>query len=287
MFFFLRRFLARVFDYGLFYFITVFISLILPFEMESKFFLLWALFIPVVWAPIEMVLLYTWQTTVGKKLFGLVLPHLSWKENFKRAFFFKKTQKPESRPIGIKRYFIALMLACSAGSALFLGDHISEAAVKYEQSMTAHGWVQYVSDAGHFQVQFPKKPVEQDVKHFESLNGDPLQINECKAPHKEAEFSVSYLDLPKKWKLFSAPTLLKGAMKVVHEHLNGAELIEKKLVKHKNYPAMDFKMKKEEKEIEGRLILVGNTLYKLWVVYAPDTPREQQHEIFVGSFTIK
>ncbi len=286
MFLFLRRFLARLFDYGLFYFVTIFFTLIFPIELESQIFLLWSLVVPLIWMPFEALLLYKWQTTPGKKLFGLSLPFLSWSESCKRAFFFKRSKDLQIKTIGIKRYLIALMLACSAGSALFLGEDISEAAVHYEQSITGSGWVQYVSDNGKFQVQFPKKPVEQEPQQFDVPNGDPLEVSEFKA-HKEAEFSVSYLDLPKKWKLFSSNTLLKGAMKVVHEHMPGAQITDKKLVKHKNYPAMDFKMKEGEKEIEGRLILVGNTLYKLWVVYTPSTPREQQHEIFLNSFELK
>lgn len=288
MFQFLRRFLARVFDYGLFYFVTIFISLVLPLELDSQVFLLWALVVPVMWAPIEALLIYKWQTTPGKKLFGLSLPTLTWAECCERAFFFKRTKDLQVKTIGLKRYLIALMLACSAGSALFLGEDISEAAVEYEHQVTGSGWIQYVSDNGKFQVQFPKKPVEQEPKQFEMSNGSPLQVSEFKAtPKGEAEFSVSYLELPKKWKLFSANTLLKGAMKVVHEHTPGATIVEKKLVKHKSFPAMDFKMKDGEKEIEGRLILVGSTLYKLWVVYSPDTPREQQHEIFLSSFELK
>lgn len=286
MFLFLRRFLARVFDYGLFYFITLFISLILPVELESQMFLLWALIVPFLWAPIEALLLHSWGTTPGKKLFGLSLPVLTWGDSFKRAFFFKRSHDLLVKKIGIKRYLIALMLTSSAGSALFLGEDISEAAVHYEQSITNTGWVQYVSDNGKFQVQFPKKPVEQETKKYEVPNGDPLHMCEFKA-HKEAEFSVSYLDLPKKWKLFSSPTLLKGAMKVIIEHMPGAELIDKTIVKHKNYPAMNFKIREGKNEIEGRLILVGNTLYKLWVVYSPETPREQQHEIFISSFELK
>lgn len=284
MFFFLRRFLARLFDYGLFYFMTIFISLTSPVELDKQVFALWALVVPFVWMPFEMVLLKRFGTTVGKKLFGLSFSPLSWKESFKRAFFFKKSRDVNGKPIGLKRYVVALLMTCCAATALFLGEDISEAAVHYEKQVTASGWVQYISDNGKFQVQFPKKPKEAS-QTFEVPNEAPINLSEFKA-HKDAEFSVSYLDLPKKWKLFSSNTLLKGAMNVVLEHVPGASLIEKKLVKHKNYPAMDFRLKEGENIIEGRLILVGNTLYKLWVVYFPDTPKEAQHEMFVSSFEL-
>jgi hypothetical protein len=45
-------------------------------------------------------------------------------------------------------------------------------------------------------------------------------------------------------------------------------------------------MKEGDNHIEGRLILVGNTLYRLMVVYYPDTPRDLQHETFVNSFDV-
>lgn len=286
MFLFLRRFLARLFDYGLFYFVTVFISLVLPVELEKQLFFLWALIVPIVWAPIEMVFFKHYRTTPGKKLFGLYLPPMSWNESFKRAFLFRRPCELIVKTIGLKWYVIALMLASAAGSALFLGDDIAEAAIHYEQQVTADGWVQYISDNGKFQVHFPKKP-QQASQTFDVPNGEPINLSEYKAAHKEAEFSVSYLDLPKKWRLFSSNTLLKGAMKVVLEHMPGAELIDKQLVKHKNYPAMNFRLKEGGNTIEGRLILVGNTLYKLSVVYFPDTPREEQHETFLSSFELK
>lgn len=285
MFLFLRRFLARLFDYGLFYIVAIFISLLLPIEVESQLFLLSSLFVPFVWAPIEMVLLKGCRTTPGKKLFGISFPFLSWRSSFKHAFLVQRSSDLLIRPIGFKRYMFALILACSVGSALFLGNNVAEAAIHYEQQVTKDGWVQYVSDDGRFQVHFPKKP-QQTLATFDVPNGEQINLSEFKA-HKEAEFSVSYIDLPKKWKLFGPSTLLKGAMNVVMEHKPGAELIDKRLVKHKNYPAIDFRMKEGDNIIEGRLILVGNTLYKLWVVYFPDTPREEQHETFLGSFELK
>jgi hypothetical protein len=286
MFLSLRRFLARLLDYGLFYFFEVLLSLMLPFEFEEKFYLTLALAVPLFWAPLEALLIRKYGTTVGKKIFGIKVPGLSWAQSFKRAFFIgKRPGVVSSRNITFWRYLLALMIACSAGSVLFLGQDISDAAIHYEEQVVGTNWIQYVSDDGKFTVHFPKKP-EVASKTYEIPNGEPLNLSEYKA-EKEAAFSVSYLDLPKKWSIFSSATLLKGAMKVVHDHMPGAQLLEKKSVKHKNYPAMDFRMKEGDNEIEGRLILVGSTIYKLMVVYYPDTPRDQQHEMFVNSFDLK
>lgn len=285
MFFYLKRILARLFDYGFFYFSSIFLSLMLPVELEEKFYLMFALAVPFCWVPFEMIFLKQTGTTPGKKLFGLSLPHLSWKESLRQALFLQGRKRLVAQPIPLWRYLLALLITCGAASALFRGEEISQVAIHYEQQIAGNNWVQYVSDDGRFSVQFPKHP-EVGSKTYDSPSGESVSMNECRV-EKEASFSVSYLDLPRKWRLFSAQTLLKGAMNVVLEHTPGGELVEKKLVKHKNYPALDFRMKEGENEIEGRLILVGNTLYRLMVVYYPDSPRDEQHAMFVQSFELK
>jgi hypothetical protein len=281
----LKRFLARFFDYGLFYFCSIFASQMTPLDVDEKFYFTFGLALPFVWAPIEAFLIKKWGTTPGKKLFGMTIPAITWKESFKRAFFLGKRERVIFRPITLWRYVVALMIACSAGSSLFYGKDLFEAPIHYEQKMTDHGWVQYTAEDGRFSVNFPKKPQNLSTT-VEVPNEGPINLSEFKV-EKDASFSVSYLDLPKKWKIFSSNTLLKGAMKVIHEHMPGTELLDKTIVKHKNYPAMDFKMKEGENEIEGRIILVGNTLYRLMVTYYPDTPRSQQHHTFVESFDLK
>lgn len=286
MFLSLRRSLARLLDYGLFYFCAVFLSLMAPVEVNENFYFKFALAAPLFWAPLEALFISKYSTTLGKKLFGITIPNLTFKESLKRALFLgKRPGVVTYQKISYWRYIFALMIACSAGSGLFYGKAISEAAVHYEQQVAGSGWVEYLSENGKFSVHFPQKP-EVVEKQVEVPNGDPISLSEFKAV-KDAAFSVSYLDLPKKWKLFSSTTLLKGAMKVVQEHMTGTELIDKNIVKHKNYPAMDFKMKDGDNHIEGRLILVGNTLYRLMVVYYPDTPRDLQHETFVNSFDLQ
>lgn len=257
-----------------------------PIEINENFYFYFALAVPLVWAPLEALFISRYGTTPGKKLFGIVVPGLTGKESLKRAFFWgKRPGIIVEKKISYWRYILALMIACSAGSGLFYGKNISEAAVHYEQQVADSGWVEYIADNGKFSVHFPKKPVDVS-KTVETGSGDSISLSEVKAV-KDAAFSVSYLDLPRKWRLFSANTLLKGALNVVHDRMPGTEILDKQIVKHKNYPAMDFTMKEGENHIEGRLIVVGNTLYRLMVVYYPDTPREQQHETFVNSFDSK
>ena len=286
-----NRFLARTMDYGLFYFIGVMLSLMLPFDFKEMFYLTFALEVPLLWAPIEALLLNTWGTTLGKAIFGVLIRDanqhkLSFAQSLKRAFFFG--QRPghiETKKIATWRYVIALMFALSWGSFLFLGKDLSEAAVQFEKQMVGD-WIQYASDEGGFTVQLPKKP-ELERHSFEIPNtSQPLELSELKAK-SDAIFSVSYVELPKKWRIFSAGTLLKAAMEVVQGHMPGTQLVESKRIKHKNYPALDFIMKEGNHLIEGRLILVSSTLYKLTITYSPEMLQEHQQEVFLNSFELK
>ncbi len=279
-----KRCLARLMDWGLFYILGVFCSLILPIEFDEKLYFAFALAVPFLWAPLEAILLSTWETTPGKLLFGIHIRGLDFVQSLKRSFFIgKRSGEMTVRPTGRWRMLLSVVLTLMCGSSLFLGNDISDAAVEFERKATGDNWIQYASDDGKFKVQFPKKPKILEPQQYEVPNGKPLDLTEVKAV-SDVAFSVTYLELPKKWRIFSTATLLKGAIKVVVEHMPEAELIEKKIVKHKNYPAMDFKLKQGDEEIEGRLILVGGTLYKLTVSYPPQTDREGQHETFLNSF---
>lgn len=281
----IKRFFSRLLDYGLFYCTALVLALVLPFDYGETFYYVLAAVTPLLWAPFEAVILKKWGATVGKKLFELSIPSLSWKEVFKRAFFCTSSRITFVKPLSLWRAWLAFLITCSVGSSLFFGKNISEVAAEYEQQIAGSEWVQYTSDEGNFLIHFPKTP-KMEIRVYDVPDGDPIRLNEYRA-YKEASFCVSYLNLPKKWRLFSANTLLKGAIKVVQEYMPGSELVERQIVKHKNYPAMNFCMKQGEAIIEGRLILVGRTLYQLTVTYYPDTPREQQHETFLNSFELK
>lgn len=286
-----NRWLARLMDYGVFYLIGLLLSLMLPFDFSDKFYFTFALQVPIVWSPIEALLITLLGTTPGKALFGVLVRDvsgnkLSFPLSLKRACFFgSRPGVIQYKKIRKWRYFIALIVAISCTSSLFLGKDLSDVAIQFEKQMVGE-WIQYASDDGRFTVNFPKEP-KQESHSFEIPNSkQPLELSEFKVK-TDAVFSVSYVELPKKWRIFSAGTLLKAAMEQIYGHSPQAKLIDSKRVKHKNYPALDFRMKNGEDEIDGRLILVGSTLYKLTVTYPPKASRETQHEIFLNSFELK
>ncbi len=283
-----RRCFARITDYGIFYLIGVLLSVVLPFEFDESFYFLFALASPLLWVPIEAYLISRWGATPGKRLFRISIPNLSFQESLHRACFLPKRPGTSlTQPIGKWRYIVALALALVSGSSLFMGKNLSDVAIRYEEGVTTAGWMEYASDDGKFTVQFPKEP-EVASETVPVPNSDQtLNLNEVKAKQSDHTFSVSYLELPKRWRIFSPSTLLKGAMKVVLNHMPSAQLVDKKMVKLKSYPAVEFSMKEGEKEIEGRLILVGSRLYKVVVIHPHGIPKNENHEAFLNSFDIQ
>jgi len=284
--YFWNRLFARCFDYGLFYLLAIFTSLVSPIEFELASQLLFALLVPLFWAPIEALLIRFWGTTPGKWLFGIAISQLSMKNSFRRAFFFR------SRPGTLRgseiarwRYMLTIWLAISCGSMLFFGQKISDAAVRYEQQMVSGSWVEYTSEEGQFTVQFPKKPKVETTELPIPNSEQSLELSEYKA-ESEALYSVSHLDLPRKWTIFSAGIILRGAMNAVVEHMSDVKMTASERTTHKGHQALKFTLKQGDKEVEGRLILVGKTLYRLTVTYPPGADREQQTAFF-DSFELK
>lgn len=286
-----NRIFARFIDYGFFYLFGIMLSLVLPFDFEDSFYLLFGIATPILWAPIEALLLSKYGNTLGKSIFGITVRGkenklLSFQQALKRVLWIgKRSEVVTMRPIPKWRSLISLVLALLCGSSLFLGENLSQAAIQFEQGITAKGWIKFADDDGRFTVKFPKKP-DVGIRTFAEDSKNPLNVNEFKA-EKEAVFSVNYLDLPTKWKIFSPNTLLKGALKAVIGQIPGATLQQKQSLKHKNYPAIQFHLKQGDKEIEGRLILVGETLYTLTVEYFPDEYHPEQHTLFLNSLEAK
>ncbi len=290
--YFWNRLFARFVDYGTFYLSGILVYLMLPLEWGEYFYCFFALAVPFIWPFIEAILVSSKGKTLGQKMFGMKIEDgrgstLAFKQALQRALFIgKRPGIIKFKQINRYQYLVTLFLAIACVSSLFLGEEISNVAVEYEQNMTKEGWIQYSSKDERFTVNFPKKP-EHETLSFDLPNSDKsLDLKEVKAV-ADVEFSVSYVELPRKWRIFSSTTLLKGAMNVVVENMPGAKIMQKTHMKYKNYPGIDFHMTQNGNEIEGRLILVGSTLYKLTVTRPQEIAHEVQHEEFLDSFDLK
>ncbi len=286
-----NRVFARFIDYGTLYLSGILLCLMLPLELGESFYVFFALAVPLISPFIEAIFISKQGKTLGQKVFGMKIEApkgglLSFKQALQRTLFLgTRPGVVKFKSLNRYRYLIALLLAIGCITSLFLGEEISNVAIEYEQNMTKEGWILYTSKDETFTVNFPKKP-ELETHTFDVPHTDKgLNLQEVKTVG-DVEFSVSYLELPRKWRIFSAATLLKGAMNVIAEKMPGAKIIQKSHIKYKNYPGMDFHMTQEGKEIEGRLILVGSTLYKLTVTRPHEINHEVEHENFLNSFEL-
>lgn len=289
----LIRILARGIDYAILYLIFSLCSLIFPYYVEDLYYLGFASFVPVLWVPIEALLISKTKTTPGKSLFGIrVETHLASKLPFlislKRACFLGiRPGIIRQKKVGKLRVFAGIILFFSLFGGSFFEKEITVATTGFEKYKAVEGWKEYTPVDGKFTVIFPHDPKhETGILPVPSQNKN-LSYEEFKSYQtKKVYYSVSYIDLPKKWKIVGSNKLLLGAMDMIVSHTPDAKLVNQGLTKHKNLRALDFHMVQGDEEIKGRLILVGTTLFRLTAVYPPALAHQLQHQEFVNSFEI-
>lgn len=285
--------IARGIDYCIFYLLFSLTSMIFPFYIEDFYYIGFALLIPLFWAPIEAILISKTKTTLGKFLLGIrIETHLGGKLPFwialKRAFFFGvRPGVLRQKQIKIGRFLAGICTLCALLGSSYFENEIAMATTGFTKYRTVEGWKEYTTSDGRFSVIFPQDPEHQSGVLPVPSQNKTLSYNEFKSyQSKKVYYSVSYMELPRKWKLAGANRLLNGALDLMVEHLPGARLLDSQMTKHKNLRALDFHLSQGEEEIKGRLILVGTTLLRLTAVYPPSLAGQLQDREFVDSFTV-
>ncbi len=287
------RFLARGIDYCLFYLVFSLCSMIFPYYIEDLYYFGFASFIPVFWAPLEAFFISKTKTTLGKYLFGIrVETHLAGKLPFwislKRAFFLgTRPGILRQKKVAKSRYLMGFALFCALLGGSYFEKEITIASTGFEKYKTVEGWKEYTPSDGKFTVIFPHDPSHEiGILPVPSQNKN-LNYEEFKSfQTKKVYYSVSYIELPKKWKMAGSNRLLLGAVEMIADHTPGAKVLSRGLTKHKNLRALDFHMAQGEEETQGRLILVGTTLFRLTAVYPSALAHQLQHQEFINSFEV-
>jgi hypothetical protein len=285
---------ARCIDYCLFYLVVTYLSLFLPFYIQELYYLIFAVVLPLIWVPFEAFCLARWATTPGKKLFGLqVRTHIGGKLPFwlclKRASFCGiRPGVLKQKTIGIKGKIIGCVVMLISFFGACFHQELSDFSTGYNKQQTVEGWVDYTSEKGGFRVLFPTDPKEESKLIPLPEQNRVLNYNELKSlEHKKVSYSVSYMQIPKKWKLAGSSRILQGALEGIVEHTDGATLVSKQFSKHQSYRTLDFHVTQNGEEMEGRLIMVGNTLYRLTVTYPPSYSNQLQQQEFLNSFEVQ
>jgi hypothetical protein len=271
--------IARVFNYAIWLLgLTVVVdqsSLSLPQWM------LWAL------APFMMMLFgtlsaYYFKTTLGFKLLRIdIEPPVSWKEAFIAALpWTRPTKLVENRQTPLWRYMTACAVAVTS-LALQFNDPVY--GFSSGSSMVNSSWVQYTHDQKGFTVYFPDEP--QEAKKPLTPSGETgLNITEMSSKEKKRIYSLSFIKLPKKWGLAGDNTILKVGLDLIVKHTPNAVLVSKQMTNYKGLKAIDYTMIVDGKEVSGRLLMHGNTLYRLNIEY-PKGAKVAKEE-FLSSFSV-
>jgi hypothetical protein len=283
------RALARFCDYSLLFLALSAITLFLPFFYGPFFYYILAAAIPLLFAPIEALLISRLGTTPGKALFGLsVHTPESYLASLKWAFFLSShTNTVQQKVVSWKRKLCAFLISSVFIVGAICGNVLTLWSVGLEKGISPDGWVQYSCNDTGFKVSFPKDPESANKELVIPSSGKVLNYKEITSEEKEKIlYSVSHLDLPRKWRLAGNTTLLKGVLDQMVKHVADAELIEKEFKTIGSHRVLDFRMKQGKEEVKGRLIIVSGTLYKLTITYPPSHLKELEENPFLDSFEI-
>jgi uncharacterized RDD family membrane protein YckC len=287
------RALARFCDYCLFFLGLGAVTLFLPYFYGPFFYYYLAAAVPFLWVPVEAFFLAKWATTPGKALFGMSVwkslgVKLSYTAALKRAFFIpRRPGLVYSKAISWKRKLFAFAASSAFLLAAIYGNVLTLWSVGLEKGISPDGWVQYASSDVGFKISFPTDPEHESKELVIPNTGKVLNYKEITSEENgKVSYTLSHMELPRKWRLAGDTTLLKGVLDAMVQHTKEAELIEKQFTMHQGYRALDFKMKQGEKEVKGRIIIVGGTLYKLTIDYPPSLATEMLDNPFIQSFEI-
>lgn len=311
----INRFLARIFDYSLCFSITYLIGAKLDILNTKVLIALLAPLTPLIWIPFETLFLKLFKTTPGKALFGLkvnssnyfkrslrvwaqvvgcglppfcfICPFLALMQKSKKELSFD--QDIESENITWRASVLGSILIASFTLSPFAWDHFhrGSAVPHYLDPQLYKSWTAFNASDKTFSAYFPLKvetiesqlPVPDDIKF--------LELTEHTAKHENhGTFSLAYTELPKKWLKYSDKLIIKHSMLHMADSMENTDLVKRNFAMHGNIPCIDYTLKSDGNDILGRMLLIGNRLYKIELKCngsSNDAAREQ-HALFINSF---
>jgi hypothetical protein len=209
----------------------------------------------------------------------------SYLEILKTLLFMGKKKTIEKKQNSFRTVFaIGMSILLIVGS--FWGSTVNEFSSRFETHQKNAGWEYYISEDRGFTIQLPDSPSVETKQLYVEQADKMLNYNEYKSVSTHTTYyCVSFMDFPNRWRIVGATKLLNTAFDILLKSEEGTELVSKESVRHKMYPAIEFVVKKGDEEMRGRLILVGNTFYKVMQVSSSSSSQEDhQFEDFLSSF---
>jgi len=276
---------SKIIDYALLYFFVSFLINVFPLSLFLGG--LWVWFLPLLWAPLGACLMALWRTTPGRAVFGLHgLPTTLWgslKQEIR--FFYRAEKKIIGKKLGGRRLLVALLLTLCCVSKISYDLFWRESKPVSSQIEMVREWKLLLAERGKFRVYVPFLFEEHQILVGEGKLSPPLEGTEYISGSEESlQCTIGYVQFPRKWRLIGSRSLLERALDLFLQQEGITQECSRKMITHEGFPALMFSFEQDGKYTEGRLILIGNFLYKLTATDVDLKKQKNSMECFFGSF---
>lgn len=177
---------------------------------------------------------------------------------------------------------ILLTVGCFAFGVF--GNLITEWGTGIHPAVVMDGWVKFESEKADFKIYFPEDPQEESKQIILPDTGKVLDYEQITHENEEIAYSVTHMKIPNKWKLAGNATLLKLSLEAMVKHSEGGKLLDKQFIMHQGHRALDYTLIEEGKRIKGRLIVIGNMMYRLAATSPSHLKEQGEGQLFLDSF---
>ena len=179
-----------------------------------------------------------------------------------------------------KTILILATLSLAAGGVL--GYHFIDSKRQADVSQ----WQAYSNNDDRFDAQFPNEPKESSEEI--DIANQKIEYHQLSTDKGDSTYAVSYIDFPGHWKMLGTDKLLNKSFDAFLEsEKNVEEVLDRKLDIHEGYPALFYRLKQNGKEITGKFLIAGNTLYRVTVTYPLAAAEKIRPNAFLDSFRVK
>lgn len=202
-----------------------------------------------------------------------------------KILFFVGSKETVEEEKSFFRTWIAVGAAVLVLVGGFWESNLKEFSSGFENHQKNIGWEYYISQERGFTVQLPQNPSVETKQLYVEQADKTLNYNEYKSQvNQNTYYTVSFMDFPSRWRFVGSTKLLNTAFDILVKSEKSVELVSKNPTRHKIYPAIEFTIKNGNEEWKGRLILVGNTFYKVMRVSPSNTSDDSEFDDFLRSF---
>lgn len=211
------------------------------------------------------------KKTLGETIFGLERIK-KWQLSLSLSSF------KEAQTSIFKKIFNSILSLLIISAPMFTDQFIDQFGTSVTGITNSNlKWKPYEHPEELWKIEFPTKPLAEE-KNIHLPDSQKITISEIVAKEESLAYSVSTTKLPSSITKWSPNLVLKGCFKVVEKNTPKAESTTEKIFKYKNnHPTLPYSLTEGDQFVSGRLILIGDTLYKL-EVKIPTVEKEHHKE---------